>query len=209
MSKIEILKLATPFIILFITLLVGYYLGGKKIKKQFDLSYFELDEELLKKVDIIIKDNIIDYYFAKSDKEIKKWLKEYNPLSYDAYCEKLKENPFFNETRMNSPLRLVSESIVEIAEDFRKLSVKSNRGVSGTIKKILKIYDNEIKILNSKLGARDESCNSKEGYPQITKKEGKYRNYLTNETYQKISLQIVPLIKKLKKELKKYLKNKE
>lgn len=187
----------------FITLILGYYLGKRNWKKQFYLESFPLHEEVLKKLTSISDDEIEGFYFEKTEREMKKILRNKKVMSVSEYFSEMKKSGFINGASDRFPPNLAFGSIENMINDLNKLANRSNKKISRILKEILKIYNDE----NEKVEFYFDNLDS-DG-DNISKENSGYPDYLKRASEELILLKIVPLVNNLKIELNAYLKNKE
>jgi hypothetical protein len=196
--------LKNSFITSLLTLLLGYYLGKRDWKKQFLLKNFDLHEKVLKKLTSISDDEIEGYFFKETEKEIEKMIKNKKIMSAAEYFSEIKILRHLDSS--GYPSSPAFSSIENIMGDLSYLSVRSNKKISNILTKILKVYSDNTKCLESDIESLSD-FDPVEGV--MSEEDCDYLNYFRREKEELILLKIVPLVNNLKKELNSYLKNKE
>lgn len=196
------------YIIPFLTLFFGYYLGKRGWKKQFNLKHFDLHEEVLNSIKNIFHDDEFGrYYFTLSNKEINKRIKNFSVLSDKQYFKKNKiGNQFLPVDYF--PIETIVGDVESLINKLRKLSARSNRKISKLLKNIIGIYDGGIQGLDFEVEFLIDSYNV-DLISGPTEEENKYIKYLSNTRKELILLKSIALIKNLEKELENFLKRKE
>jgi len=185
---------------------LGYSLGNRSWKKQFFLKHFNLHEKVLHKISAVINDEIEGFYFLKKDEEIKKIQKDAYIMTADQYFSELAKDNFDGAAY---PSFLAFGSIKDMMGELKLLSTRSNNKISKIIEEILSTWDDRASELDENVKNLADCFNKDPDGWDIPENAKKYIDYFEREHQELILLQIVPLINKLKLELKKYLKNKE
>jgi len=188
---------------------VSYFLGKRSLKKQFVLKYFDLHKEVLEKIISISKDEIDGYIFNLKNKELEKMAKG-KVLSFREYFSDYGKIKLYEEAGfgMFAPPLLFSD-VTELIGMIRSLEEGSNEKNNKQMKKILSIWNDKKDELSRDVDNFYESFDCNLEGCDISEEERRYINYYKRKKEELLLYEIIPLIKKLKIGLEKFLENKE